>query len=195
MLHKILPFLVIQLIPLVVWVYLLKKKGISIDWRLVISYFIFGSWFGMMGELFLFQVIDWIFHTPIWEYRVLPIHNGITSSFGPIMWGLASVYICFHSKYSLLTSKSKNLATSILLESGFLLVLELCFNFIAYAIFKDYFFYYFVPDLWHWSSLTNLPFWWVGYQFMVKASTVLYKEEKLNFCLAVFIIIVIFAYQ
>ncbi|MES2545432.1 MAG: hypothetical protein V4548_11135 [Bacteroidota bacterium] len=195
MFYKVLFFTIIQLLPIGIWVFLLKKKNIEVDWRLILSYFVFGSWFGMMGELFLFKIIDLVFHSPIWEYRTMPNHDGITSSFGPIMWGLASVYVCLHKNYQLVPIKTTNKLALFCLESGFLLVLELLFNFAAYGIFNNYFFYYFVPDLWHWSSFTNMPFWWIGYKAMVKFAALFYKEEKLNICLAILIITVLFAYQ
>lgn len=196
MVVKILIFTILQYFPLVIWCKLLKKREIEIDWRLIFSYFIFGSWFGMFGELFLFKFIELIFSEPIWEYRTLPIHNGITSSYGPIMWGNAAVYICFHKNYQLKKSNlKKNLLVSFALESGYLLLLELIFNFVAFALFNEYFFYYFVPDLGHWTSLTNLPFWWVGYQIIVKYSKVLHKEEKLNLAIATMLIIIAFTYQ
>ncbi len=195
MFFKVFIFIIIQFVPLIVWFYLLKRKNIQVDWRLILSYFAFGSWFGMMGELFLYKIIEWIFHMPIWEYRTFPVHNGITSSFGPIMWGNAAIYICFHKNYQLFPLKKKNPIKSFLFESGFLLVIEMIFNFVAYFLFNDYFFYYFVPDLWHWSSFTNLPFWWAGYKFIVKFSSLFYKEEKLNISIAILIIVVLFAYQ
>lgn len=194
MIYKLLLFTIVHYIPLFVWSQLLKKKQIKVDWRLVLSYFILGSWFGMFGELFLFKIVDWTFHAPIWEYRLFPIHNGITSSFGPIMWGNAAVYICYHKNYQL-KPKKRSLLASFALESSYLLVFELIFNFLAYFIFNDYFFYYFVPDLWHWSSFTNMPFWWVGYQIMVKYSKVMYKQEKLNLLIAIMMIVIAFAYQ
>jgi len=192
---KIILFTILQYIPLYIWYKLAVQKNIVINWRLVVSYFIFGSWFGMFGELFLFKIIEWLFHSPIWEYRTLPIHNGITSSYGPIMWGNAAVYICFHKNYSLNKKVNPSVLVSFIKESLFLLILELLFNFLAFALFQEYFFYYFVPDLWHWTSFTNLPFWWVGYQVVVKYSTVLYKEEKLNLAIAAMMIVIAFAYQ
>jgi hypothetical protein len=192
---KIILFTILQYIPLYIWYKLAVQKNIVINWRLVVSYFIFGSWFGMFGELFLFKVIEWLFQSPIWEYRTLPIHNGITSSYGPIMWGNAAVYICFHKNYSLNKKANPSVFVSFIKESLFLLVLELLFNFLAFCLFQEYFFYYFVPDLWHWSSFTNLPFWWVGYQVVVKYSNVLYKEEKLNLAIAAMMIVIAFAYQ
>lgn len=192
---KIILFTVIQYIPLFFWYKLLKSKGVSIDWRLVFSYFIFGSWFGMFGELFLFKFIELLFHSPIWEYRLFPIHHGITSSYGPIMWGNAAVYICFHKNYLLNSNVSNNRLRTFVNESLFLLVLETVFNLIALLIFNNYYFYYFVPDLFHLTSLTNLPFWWAGYQLVVKYGSVMYKQEKINLAIAVMMIIIVFTYQ
>lgn len=193
---KLIVFTLLQYIPIYIWCKKLQKRAIVVDWRLIFSYFMIGSWFGMFGELFLFKFVELIFNAPIWEYRTLPIHNGITSSYGPVMWGNAAIYICFHKNYKLNQLNLKNSKlVDFVLESGYLLMLEVVFNVIAFAIFDDYFFYYFVPDLWHWTSLTNLPFWWVGYQIIVKFSKVFYKEEKLNLAIATMLIIIAFAYQ
>ncbi len=195
MIIKLIFFTLAQYIPLLIWLHLIKKKAILVDWRLVFSYFIFGSWFGMYGELFLFKLIEWVFHSPIWEYRTLPIHQGKTSSYGPIMWGMAAVYVCFHKHYQINQHKKTSPFISFLSESSFLLILEIFFNLMAYFLFNDYFFYYFVPDLWHWSSFTNMPFWWIGYHMMVKYAKVLYKEEKLNISIAIMLIIIAYSYQ
>ena len=175
------------------WTYYATKKGQQIDYRLMLSYFIFGSWFGMYGELFLFKIIDLIFHSPIWEYRTMPIHNKITSSFGPIMWGFSAVYIYLHKNHSFYTINEKNKLVSFLHEAGYLLVLELLYNFIAYGIFNDYFFYYHVPDLWHWTSFTNMPFWWVGYKMIVKYGEAMNRKEKLNGAIAVVLLVVVYS--
>ncbi len=187
---KITIFILISFIPLFFWNRMALKKGIQVDYRLALSYFIFGSWFGMYGELFLYKIIDWIFHEPIWEYRTLPIHHGITSSYGPAMWGIASIYICYHKNYKIFNIKYSNKLMAFINEAGFLLVLEVVFNVIAYGIFNDYFFYYFVPDLGHWTSITNMPFWWVGYKMMVKYAGLLNRNEKLNLAIAIVMIIV-----
>lgn len=189
---KVIFFTVCCIVPLIVWYFLANKRGDKVEIRLLISCFIFGSWFGMFGELFLYRVIDLIWHQPIWEYRTMPIHHKITSAYGPIMWGLSSVYICFHHHYNLVKISNLHWAMRIFYEALFLLVLEVLFNFLAYGIFKEYFFYYFVPDLWHWTSLTNLPFWWAGYKMIMKVGKILNHQEKLNLALATVMLVVAF---
>ncbi len=187
---KLIIYFLISLIPLFFWYKLAIKKGFKVDLRLILSYFIFGSWFGMYGELFLYKIIDVIFHSPIWEYRILPIHKQITSSYGPFMWGVASIYICFHHNYSLIQFKNQSKILAFISEAGYLLVLEVIFNVLACFMFNQYFFYYHVPDLWHLTSFTNMPFWWVGYKMVVKYGDLLNGNEKLNAAIAFIMIVV-----
>ena len=76
----------------------------------------------------------------------------------------------------------------------YLMVLEVLFNFIAFGLFDDFYFYYYTPDLWHWTSLTNLPLWWIGYHVVAKLASVFYKEEKIALGLAFLIIVVVLGY-
>lgn len=195
LIFKIIVFTVLFLTPLFIWFKMLKNRNVTVDVRLILSYFIFGSWFGMLGELFIAKLVGWAFDTVIWEYRTLPIHDGTTSSYGPIMWGITAIYICFFKNYQLITFENKSRLMSFIFESFFLLVVELFFNFLAFGIFNNYFFYYFFPDLMHWSSFAALPFWFCGYQVIVKYSETMYKEEKLNLIIAIMLIIITFAYQ
>lgn len=191
---KLLFFTLLQYIPLYIWSLSLKRKQIDLNWNLIISYFIFGSWFGIFGEFFIFKIINLFFDMPIWEYRILPIPSKIVSYYGPIMWGNAAVYICFHKQYHFLNIESEHsFLKNFVIPSGFLLFLELMFNLLAYAIFNNYFFYYFVPDLGHWTSVTNLPFWWLGYRAINKYCFIMQNENKLNFVLALMFIFIAYA--
>jgi hypothetical protein len=192
---KIFILTILYLVPLYIWYRILKRRNIVVDIRLILSYFIFGSWFGIFGELFIAKLLGWTLNIAIWEYRTLPIHHGITSSYGPIMWGITAIYICFYKNYQLSAFVNKSRIMSFVLESFFLLIVELFFNFLAFGIFNEYFFYYFFPDLMHWSSFAALPFWFCGYQVIVKYGEVMYKEEKLNLIIAIMLIIITFAYQ
>jgi len=190
---KFLLFTFVISFPILLYLYLTNKKT-PVDNRRILSYFLFGSWFGMCGEVFLDTIINKILKVPIplWEYRILPIHDAATSSFGPIMWGLASIAVCLFHHYSV-KNKLKNLNKIKLffIESGFLMIAELFFDISGYFIFDEYFFYYFSPEFLHFSALVNVPFWWCGYKIIVKASDLLYKEEKLNFTIAILMIIIL----
>src|SRR5690606_5823123 len=162
--------------------------------KLVLSYFIFGSWFGMCGEVWLDTVINQLLKAPIplWEYRILPIHRASASSYGPIMWGMAAVCVCFFHNYTPQKDRKKRSKFAMfLIESGFLMVAELYFDISGYFIFDEYFFYYFSPEFFHFSALVNVPFWWCGYKMMVKAGKVFRNELKFNLLLAFVMILVV----
>ena len=189
---KLLIFTVIIAAPGLIYWYFSKDKY-DIDKRKLISYFLFGSWFGMCGEVFIDTVINKILHVPVplWEYRILPIHDKITSSYGPIMWGFAAVCICLYENYSVKTKANMKPVAAFFAESGFLIIAELYFCIAGYFLFDEYFFYYFSPEFLHFSALVNIPLWWCGYKLVVKASEVLYKQEKLNATLAFVMIVIV----
>ncbi len=192
MLLKLILFtLIISLPCLSYWLFIRKK--LAVDYQLVLSYFIFGSWFGMCGEVFLDTVINQLFQLPIplWEYRILPIHRASTSSYGPIMWGIASVCVCFFHHYTpQKNSKKRSKIALFLIESGFLMIAELYFDISGYFLFNEYFFYYFSPEFFHFSALVNVPFWWCGYKLIVKAGVLLKDELKFNSLLALLMIVI-----
>lgn len=189
---KLLIFTVIIAAPGLIYWYFSKDKY-DIDKRKLLSYFLFGSWFGMCGEVFIDTVINKILNVPVplWEYRILPIHDKITSSYGPIMWGFAAVCICLYENYSVKTKANMKSVAAFFAESGFLIIAELYFCITGYFVFDEYFFYYFSPEFLHFSALVNIPLWWCGYKLVVKASEVLYKQEKLNATLAFVMIVIV----
>lgn len=194
MILKFILFTIIISSPVLIYWWYVKDK-IKIDKKKLISYFLFGSWFGMCGEVFLDTIINKILHVPVplWEYRVLPIHDKATSSYGPIMWGIAAVCVCFFQHYNIKGDKLWKLNgwKLFFIESGFLMIAELFFDISGYFIFNEYFFYYFSPEFYHFSALVNIPFWWCGYKIIVKASDVLEKEWKLNFTIALLMVIIL----
>lgn len=192
MLFKLFVFTLIIILPLFLY-WLFARKKFDIDYRKVFSYFVFASWFGMCGEIFLDTIINRMFQLPIplWEYRILPIHNASTSSYGPIMWGAAAAYVCFYENYSVKKSMTVGKFGAFMLEAGFLMFAELYFDISGYFLFDEYFFYYFSPEFLHFSALVNIPFWWCGYKVVVKAGELFNRNEKLNIAIAIMMIIVV----
>lgn len=127
------------------------------------------------------------------EYHILPIHDKATSSFGPIMWGIAAVGICFFQHYNRKEMQINRLKQwqRIFIEASFLMLAKMYFDCIGYLIFNDYFFYYFSPELYHFSALINIPFWWCGYKIGVKASDLFYKQEKINITIAILMLTIL----
>lgn len=194
MILKLIFFTFIISLPVIIYWIFIKNK-IKVDKKLLLSYFLFGSWFGMCGEVFLDTVINKILNVPVplWEYRILPIHDKATSSYGPIMWGIAAVCVCFFQHYNLKETSLRKLQgwKLFFIEAGFLMIAELYFDISGYFLFNEYFFYYFSPEFFHFSALVNIPFWWCGYKIIVKASDVLESHWKLNFTIALLMVIIL----
>jgi hypothetical protein len=96
------------------------------------------------------------------KYHVLPIKNGYISLVGPILWGLFGVHLYFQNMaldkfYRKMKMWQKALATGV-----DAMIVETLINFLAIGILGDFFFYYFPPDLWHFTSFINLPLWAIG---------------------------------
>lgn len=190
--HQIYIFTVIIILPLFFyWLYIRNKM--VIDFRRVLSYFLFGSWFGICGEVFIDTLVNKILQVPVplWEYRILPIYNAAASSYGPIMWGLAAVYVCFYENYSIKKSLKVNKLGVFLIESCFLMFAELYFDISGYFIFDEYFFYYYSPEFLHFSALVNIPMWWCGYKIIVKASEIFVRKENASVPIATLMVIIL----
>lgn len=153
----------------------------------------FGSWFGMCGEVFIDVFVNKVLQLPIplWEYRIMPIHNAMTSSYGPIMWGVAAIGICMYEHYSPKKRMKVNRLTGFLIESWFLMLSELFFDITAYLYLDEYFFYYYSPEFLHFSAFVNIPMWWCGYKMMVKGGDALDKKEKISIPLAVMMVVTV----
>jgi hypothetical protein len=189
MLQMIIFTVIITMPVFLYWLYVRKKY--EIDYRKILSYFLFGSWFGMCGEVFIDAFVNKLLQLPIplWEYRIMPIHNAMTSSYGPIMWGVAAVGICFYQNYSAKKKMKVNKFGEFLIESWFLMFSELFFDITAYFYLGEYFFYYYSPEFLHFSAFVNIPMWWCGYKMIVKVSEAMNRQEKITIPLAIMMII------
>lgn len=159
---------------------LISKKILYPNWKKLIYIVFLFSLLGVIGEDFVNTFYELILGTPMWEYRLYPLHNGNISYFFPLLWGTLGFYtywrnVVFHKDSSL----NKFSAGLILgLEAIFI---ELLVNISYYFIFGDYIFYYFPENLWifsHFSCLQVVPFYMlVGYV----TSNMIQQQEKMDF--------------
>lgn len=182
---------VVKIIVLyLLYYFFIKKRELKINWRLALSFFIIGTWFGIACEIFGDKIAS-LFQIKIWEYRILEIHDGASSLYGPLLWSMMGLYIYIYQNFIDTLIKNKSKFLRFLSESGYLLVLEFIFNLIGYLVFNEYFFYYFAPDLFHLSTFLVLPLWWGYYHVIIRLSSVFYKKEKLNIVLAVLMLVLL----
>ncbi|TAH33984.1 hypothetical protein EYC59_04165 [Candidatus Saccharibacteria bacterium] len=116
---------------------------------------------GVYGEIFLDTIYNAIVGRPLWYYNLLPIHGGFTSAFAPIVWGMYGFHVyllhdTLNTKWSI--TRTRHLALIISLEA---LVLEALLTLSAKPFFGEYLYYYLPSDLWHVTSLQNMPFYFM----------------------------------
>ena len=126
---------------------------------------------GVFSEILLNTIIAAIFGHPLWEYRVLPIKHGYISLVGPILWGLFGIHLYLQNLVLKKFYDRMKLWQKCLIMGVEAMIVETLMNFLAIGVLGDFFFYYFPPDLWHFTSFVNLPLWAIG-------GFVIYKSMK-----------------
>ena len=146
--------------------HILKPKFLDI----LVWFFSVGM-IGVFSEILLNTIIAAIFGHPLWEYRILPIKNGYISLVGPILWGLFGVHVYLQNMALEKFYRKMKIWQKSLIMGVDAMIIETLINLLAIGVVGDFFFYYFPPDLWHFTSFVNLPLWAIG-------GLVIYKSLK-----------------
>jgi hypothetical protein len=116
---------------------------------------------GVLGEVFVGSIYQTLFDKHLWDYTVLPIHEGFTSRYAPVIWGSYGWYLYLSHgtlrRYGI--TSTKHLALIFALETVFL---EALTNGSFKLFFGEYLFYYSPADLWHLTSVQAMPFYLVA---------------------------------
>lgn len=115
---------------------------------------------GPIGEIIVGTFYNSIVGHPLWQYQFLPIHNGYTSYYAPVIWGLSGfglfitqVILRFGRKYNLYGRSAITMIETISVET----VINLSFL----ALSGSLLFYYAPAELGHVTSLQTLPFYFL----------------------------------
>lgn len=149
---------------------------------------------GMYGEIFAGSFYNFIFGTPLWEYRILPIHNAYTSLYSLVIWGMYGFHL--YLLHDTLDGKRHiSERTLIILFSVEAVILELLMNLSSLAVFNEYVFYYFPSDLWHLTSFQAIPFYILGGIIIAKSLRRFKTDPKffilMNLCLLFVVTVVL----
>lgn len=139
----------------------IARKLIPINLRTALLYFVAIGMIGVLGEIFLDTIYNFFVGHPLWRYNILPIHGGYTSAYAPIIWGVYGFHIyLFHdtlrTKWNI--TRSRHLALILSIEA---LLLESALTLSAIPIFGTLMYYYYPGDLWHVTSIQNMPFYFI----------------------------------
>src|ERR1700683_1503377 len=132
-----------------------------VELKLAVMYFLALALVGLFGEIFLDSVYNYVVGHPLWYYRILPIMGGYTSSFAIVTWGLYGFHLyLLHGSLGARWSiyRTRHL---VLLFSFEALVMEAAVTLSAKVFLGRYLYYYVPSDLWHVSSLQNIPFYFI----------------------------------
>lgn len=140
---------------------LIARRFIKFDLKMALLYFSTVALIGVFGEIFLDATYNHFVGRPLWYYNILPVQGGYTSSFAIVTWGILGFYLylmhdTLASKWSI--TKTKHLALIFSIEA---LVIEALVTLSAKLIFGVYLYYYLPSDLWHVTSVQNIPFYFI----------------------------------
>jgi hypothetical protein len=139
---------------------LLARKLQPLNLKIAIVYVATTALLGVCGEIFVGSIYHFFFDKPLWQYHVLPVHDGFTSHYAPVIWGILGFYLYLLHNTLKLKKFSENKLS--LLFAAETLVIEFFANLSFLLLFDKYLFYYLPTDLWHLTSVQTLPFYLIA---------------------------------
>jgi hypothetical protein len=152
----------------------------KIEPKQALVYFFTVALIGVFGELFLDTAYNYIVGHPLWRYEILPIQNAYTSTGAVVVWGLYGLHLyllhgTLGSKWSI--NKTRHLALIFSVEA---LVFEALLTISAKLLLGKFVYYYIPGDLWHVTSIQNLPFYLIC-GFFILGTLKRFRKEPLFF--------------
>lgn len=141
---------------------LLARKFPRIEPRKLFVYVGGVAFMGVFGEVIIGSMFQWVFHWPLWQYHILPIHNAFTSYYSFVIWGIYGFHLyLLHGNISKTKKPLQDwkLASIFAFEAA---ILEIIINLVHIAVTGKYIFYYYPPDLFHLTSLVAIPLYFIG---------------------------------
>lgn len=142
---------------------LIARKWKKIEPATALLYFVSMATMGIVGEVAVNSIYNFLFNSPLWTYDIYAIHHNYTSQYAAILWGVYGFHLyLFHGTYKNWGKKSiHRLAVVFAFES---ILVELLVNTSFLIIFGHYLFYYWPDNMLHLSAIQALPFYWLcGY--------------------------------
>lgn len=140
---------------------LAARSWLRLDKRALAHHIVLYMLFGPAGEEVVNTLWRHVSGTPLWEYRLYPIHGGNISLFFFQIWGIFGFYTFLRSQVFPHFDRSPR-ASTLLVFGVEAVMLELLVNVPHYLIFGSHIFYYFPANLGplsHFSCLQVIPFY------------------------------------
>lgn len=133
---------------------------------------------GLFGEVMFDSIYKFLFGRPLWEYQVMPLHEGYTSLYSLVLWG---IIMGLHLSLLHGTLKEKGITSFHALAAIFCIeaiAIEALVNLSYLAYFPTYIYYYLPSDLWHVTSLQALPLYLLAGCITVTAFRLAHKIPR-----------------
>lgn len=123
-----------------------------------------------------------LFEEYLWQYHILPVHDGLTSILNFAIWPLYGLhfylYDIIEKDWKLPVFWANAAFITKLAISGPLL--EFILNLVCQLSFNKYYFYYFPDDLFHYTSIQVVPYYFVAsYAFAVAVKYIDNHSDKI----------------
>jgi hypothetical protein len=186
-------FLVIYLL----WC-LIAQRFISLDLRRVFYYMALAFPFCLILEVGFGNLHHYLFNEYLWQYRVLPVHQGLTSTLNFAIWPLYGLHFYLYDvveKQFTFSKFWKNVffITKLAISGP---LLEFILNMVCRFSFERYYFYYFPDDLFHYTSIQVIPYYFIAsYAFAVAVKYMDKHMEKTYIPLVSYFIGLVFLFS
>jgi hypothetical protein len=142
----------------------LKRKFVPIHCRKLLFYITIFCLFGLAGEVFVNNIWEYIFGSPLWEYRLFPAHGGDVSYFFPLIWGALGFYKYVNDTAIHRFKDQQHIKPGMVMGTEAVLI-EIVYNGLFLWLFGSYIFYYLPANM---GPLSHLSCWQViPFYFMV----------------------------
>jgi len=143
---------------------LIARRFIKFKIKKLFYYMALAFPFFLIFEVGFGKLHHFLFGEYLWQYQVLPIHDGLTSLLNFAIWPLYGLHFYLYDiveKDWQLTPFWKNTLYLLKLAiSGPLL--EFILNLVCQLAFHRYYFYYFPDDLLHYTSVQVIPYYFIA---------------------------------
>jgi len=143
---------------------LIARKIIKFNINKLLYYMALAFPFCLVLEVGFGNLHYYLFDEYLWQYQVLPVHDGLTSLLNFAIWPLYGLHFYLYDileKDWQLSPFWKNTSYFLKLAiSGPLL--EFILNLVCQLAFNRYYFYYFPDDLFHYTSVQVIPYYFVA---------------------------------
>jgi hypothetical protein len=171
---------------------LIARKFKSVQVKPALLYIFFLAMLGPIGEVFIGSIYNYLFGGHLWDYTLFPIHHGYTSLYSPVIWGIYGFYLYLLADTIKDNERMRGVRLALLLSLETIL-LEAIVNLTYLLLFGRYLFYYYPADLWHFTSIQTIPFYFLT-GFVIMGSMKRFKPDPVFFTLMCVAIMVVFVF-